>query len=590
MDFSSTERALKSLERRTPPLSPKVVSLANELQPIHDNPLDAKFVPCTIALLQIGTYDESELLIDKEDSEKGEGVADTEAINTCSSERVKKDDLRWEPLAVGLHLADAFLHSASSHYRQTMGKDIQNTTVYMDGPRVPTIAPQAQSSNDKSRITKSGSNDAVTNIDEDQLTLFSKMIMAMCQTHLEHNEPRVRSLVAKVVGQHTKLGATLLNLSQPLGRIIFDRSIELYRITNKSLQEHLASGRDTVNKSKSSEGALDDTTGWRALETNLFGIGSFVHASGHLYFDVVALKDNVNVIETPNALGFDDTLLDDVEYCCIVHVNRHVRAAGIALLEQMVHACASSFRNFHQQNQFRECHKKEEGLSKQKNTMDLLLSSDAKLRKCIIKVLKVTLADNWSQVRMAASVLCRVFFVALLDYADQNPDIIQNADKWLTSTYPILLPRMCLNRFYLAQGVKLFSHDTWRILFERTEKFGCSGGVESVALNAAPICRYYVQMCDADNHVVREAGCQAVAELATKLGRNVQYAHYLTPYVVLLLQVRLGSFCQICISCVYVCIEIISMKNLTYIVASFYVSFLVSILYIVTETITHRHS
>lgn len=139
---------------------------------------------------------------------------------------------------------------------------------------------------------------------------------------------------------------------------------------------------------------------------------------------------------------------------------------------------------------------------------------------------------------MAASVLCRVFYETLFDYADHYPQMSQNTQEWLTSTYPILLPRMCLNRFYLAQGVKLYSHDTWRILFDRSEKFGCSDGIESVALNAAHICQYYVKMCDADNHAVREAGCQAIAELATKLGRSVKYANYLAPYVLMLLQVR----------------------------------------------------
>jgi len=159
---------------------------------------------------------------------------------------------------------------------------------------------------------------------------------------------------------------------------------------------------------------------------------------------------------------------------------------------------------------------------------------------------------------MAASVLCRAFYLTLLDYAEQGQGQSQShqsesesesesesmgdVQTWLTSTFPILLPRMCLNRFYLAQGVKLYSHDTWRMIFERAERFGYTGGVESVALNAGPICRYYVKMCDADNHVVREAGCQAVAELATKLGRSVKYAEYLAPYVFMLLQALIMCF------------------------------------------------
>jgi hypothetical protein len=51
------------------------------------------------------------------------------------------------------------------------------------------------------------------------------------------------------------------------------------------------------------------------------------------------------------------------------------------------------------------------------------------------------------------------------------------------------------------------------------------------------VCRYYVKMADADNHVVREAACQAVAELANKVGRSKEYSDYLAPYVITLLQV-----------------------------------------------------
>jgi hypothetical protein len=94
---------------------------------------------------------------------------------------------------------------------------------------------------------------------------------------------------------------------------------------------------------------------------------------------------------------------------------------------------------------------------------------------------------------------------------------------------------MCLNRFYLAQGVKLYSHDTWKLVFP-------AGGVDTVANCAGAVCRYYVQMCDADNHVVREAACQAVAELATKLGTGPAHKEKLQPFVNMLLQALIVCF------------------------------------------------
>jgi len=83
---------------------------------------------------------------------------------------------------------------------------------------------------------------------------------------------------------------------------------------------------------------------------------------------------------------------------------------------------------------------------------------------------------------MAASVLCRVFLTTLVRIGD---------DDSVRDTYPALLPRMCLNRFYLAQGVKLYSHETWKLVMK-------DQGVDLVASYLPAVCRYYVKMCDAD--------------------------------------------------------------------------------------------
>lgn len=60
------------------------------------------------------------------------------------------------------------------------------------------------------------------------------------------------------------------------------------------------------------------------------------------------------------------------------------------------------------------------------------------------------LADNWSQVRLAASVAARNFLLSL-----PNHDTRQ-------LFYPQLLPRLCLNRYYVADGVRIYSQETWR--------------------------------------------------------------------------------------------------------------------------------
>jgi hypothetical protein len=87
----------------------------------------------------------------------------------------------------------------------------------------------------------------------------------------------------------------------------------------------------------------------------------------------------------------------------------------------------------------------------------------------------------------------------------------------------------------LRLGVKLYSHETWLLVFPES-------GVAVVDKTIGPLCRYYVKMCDADNHVVREAACQAVAELAVKLGMSAEYHDSLQSQVPLLLQALLMCF------------------------------------------------
>ena len=100
-----------------------------------------------------------------------------------------------------------------------------------------------------------------------------------------------------------------------------------------------------------------------------------------------------------------DKLLQAVEVSCVEHVNRHVRVAGLSALDRIICNCPSYF-----------------------------ITQDRRLFELLNHVLSVSLADNWSQVHMSASVLCRTLFVALKDDPDKKKLF-----------YCKVLPRMCLN-------------------------------------------------------------------------------------------------------------------------------------------------
>ena len=74
-------------------------------------------------------------------------------------------------------------------------------------------------------------------------------------------------------------------------------------------------------------------------------------------------------------------------------------------------------------------------------------------------------------------------------------------------TYPILLPGMCLNRYYVAEGVRLYSQQSWRMAVG-------SEGRALVARFADEVVDYYVEQSKANNHAVREAACACMAEVS----------------------------------------------------------------------------
>ena len=96
--------------------------------------------------------------------------------------------------------------------------------------------------------------------------------------------------------------------------------------------------------------------------------------------------------------------------------------------------------------------------------------------------------------------------------------------------FPKILPRLCLNRYYMAEGVKLYNQETWKRVFG-------SEGKSYVEKYLKDVVKYYVECTRADNHAVREAACHCIAELAIKLDKAV-----LGPFVDQLIQILLECF------------------------------------------------
>ena len=571
MDFSTVDRALTSLSRRHPPLSNEVIDLSQSL----------------LQLLQQQNFDD---LSDNEEYargilrliELGSAVSDCNVTTTNGDDKIDTSSavVRWESLAVGMRLVVDYLEKRTGELpavQVVSGAPSNNVYddeedegtglgtggggVYAEGPRIPKIA---GGENDVVVVaTSTDSTNKVCHPPNSNSPVFELMgaLPTIVNVHVEHAEPRVRSLVAQTVGAYALYSTSLLNWlgseefvmdddeKKKLEDTIHSAQLgrrEIHSAILHSLKSHLEMKEpEKEGKSAASDGALDDTTGWRALETNLHALASYVdgcvgRAGSDGYKGGSYIAEEMDLFDGNNDDENLTWFLSGLQHCCVVHVNRHVRAASAAVLGVLVKACMRS----------RDAHHR-----------DLLVNDISQFRSVLKESLRSTLEDNWSQVRMAGSVLCRRFVRSILkihadsgekEDDDDDEEELTEFEYAIGDLVSILLPRMCLNRFYLAQGVKLYSQETWKLVFgahgsspnelHSSEETKGGGGMGAVARNAAPLCRYYSKMCDADNHAVREAGCQGVAELAQKVGQHKLYAEYLSPYVTMLLQALLMCF------------------------------------------------
>ncbi|ESO94206.1 hypothetical protein LOTGIDRAFT_232463 [Lottia gigantea] len=234
--------------------------------------------------------------------------------------------------------------------------------------------------------------------------------------------------------------------------------------------------------SKDAAQIFHDTAGWKSLETWMKCLQNVINGCGYSFNKFV-----------------DQELLDLI-FSSLTHTNRFVRETGYYVCSSLV-ACG-----------FNDQVKADEGINK--------LEENAIYQhgEQFAEYLGKGLSDNWSQVRLAGSVATRKFLSSL------------PSDEIREKYYPDLLPRMCLNRYYVAEGVRIYSQDTWKTITH-------GEGRNLVERHIGAVVDYYIKQSDADNHAVREAACACIAELGLKAKKEV-----VSPYISQLLDALIICF------------------------------------------------
>lgn len=193
-----------------------------------------------------------------------------------------------------------------------------------------------------------------------------------------------------------------------------------------------------------------DAEGWGSLETSLKAM--------------VALLQSFE----PSRVDYSIPPLHNVVYACVKHTNRFAREQGQLCVVELIRL----IRDEHSWETHRE---------------DLIRS------------VRSGLEDNWSQVRYAALSGCR----SLIRFAVR-------VNIW-TSLYSNIVPALLLNRHFVAEGVKRYAQETWRMMV------GPQGGRALVRGELRNILTELLISVESPNHSVREAALACMLEVLLRV-------------------------------------------------------------------------
>ncbi|TDH69926.1 hypothetical protein CCR75_005639 [Bremia lactucae] len=370
---------------------------------------------------------------------------------------------RWEPVAVFFVVVRDLL----SRYLDVADLDTSpdlNLSVPLPPLYVSTIAPLSN------KFVKQTVKDAV-------------------HAYLEYYEPRVRMAVAKLLG--VLAHSDLLWVTQEFTPQIVDsivsnlsRSPDFEETGFDELDDNISTNGmstpppspESTPRTPSTPYRLDDVSGWKALESSLCALKYVIKGAGVHFLQE---KDFKFVYLTPE-------LVELVTTKSCFHINRHVRVVGLEIVSILSDIAPLGF----------------------------LESHTSRVTDVLSKCIQRGLEDNWCQVRYAASISARAFLLKLQGHGR-------------LAYFPTLLPRLCLNRYYIAERVQKYSQESWRLIMG-------DQGRDYVAKYATEIVDYYVEMA---SHCVRESACQCIAELGTKVS-----AQAVRPHVPRLMQALLICF------------------------------------------------
>lgn len=311
---------------------------------------------------------------------------------------------------------------------------------------------------------------------------YSKELRDVAQTTslvaITHAEPRVRTVASNLLSvistanasctessSHDDLHTAWEHCAKSLLKIVEARFQigEDARLAEAGRVAAREAGKRAQGTKLNDVKIVHETEGWKGLETAVLALKGIIEGCGMRIFEDAKEIDDVRCLE--DIVG----IVTKGRH----HENRFVREGGLRLLTAIIEV----------------------------SPKQLLCA----VMERAVQTIADGLQDNWSQVRYASSLATRSVLREL-------PVDVRRTH------YHLLLPRMCLNRHYVAEGVRVMSQSTWTNIISTD---GRAYLVESLD----EVISFNESQCAADNHAVREAACQCFGEVASKLPKEAVEKH-----------------------------------------------------------------
>jgi len=309
---------------------------------------------------------------------------------------------------------------------------------------------------------------------------------------LDDEESRVCMLWAQLCEFFAKKNTTVGNSMNLLDRVEFPGAdFLLNRIEGKLVRAELT--RPTLLGTVT-DIPLDDTSGWRNVEIDIMAFNGLIRVyglRGLFTRPTLALRACVQLLEIAGQ-----------------HMNRHIHESALEFIDIIYKSANGHY--------------------------EVLIESalSGRYANASMKTIAAGLENNWSQLRLAAARSTGIFFTAysiapILVESRHHIAPLVTAICSEMNALEYILPRLCMNRFYVADGVKMHAISSWRAMVDTNGKELLSSVIKSAI-------DYYVDMAKSKSHMVSEAACAALSEVGCRLEIQVVRPHLSTIFSSLL--------------------------------------------------------